>query len=109
MRAFWWAKPCSTFARSFVSCPFTFTIRVPVGRTARHLAVDAAVQAVLLEPLFVLHRAAIRVLPHVAAGVAVVDQTKKWGLIYLTTQETAYYSLIGRTHLCRQEHSRPLR
>ena len=43
--------------------------------TARLLAVDAAVQPVLLEPPLVLRRAIPFVAPHVAAGVARVDQT----------------------------------
>ena len=51
-------------------------LRGPRGHrtAARLLAVDAAIQPVLLQPLLVLRRAVSRVPPHVAAGVAVVDQ-----------------------------------
>ena len=51
-------------------------LRGPRGHraAARLLAVDAAVRPVLLQPFLVLRRAVRRVRPHIAAGVAEVDQ-----------------------------------
>ena len=44
IRAFRWAKTCSTFARSFDLRPLAFAVRAGIGRLVRLLAVDPAVQ-----------------------------------------------------------------